>query len=99
MYSHDGYAVGGVWGGCVGAWLGVAAVAVADGATADGDFWHSATVEHRGECAVAMVVAGVAREWGECRTDVVPPLLADGTSGRVCMSDEVLEYIAAGARG
>jgi hypothetical protein len=74
-------------------------VATADHRTADGSVWDGVVVESSGECAVAVVVVGVGGEWRERGTDVVRAPPADTQSGRVCMSDEVLEQVAAGAGG
>lgn len=48
---------------------------------------------------MAVVVVGVGGEWRERGTDVVRAPPADTQSGRVCMSDEVLEQVVAGAGG
>ena len=48
---------------------------------------------------MANVVAGVAGEWGGGGTDVGGVAPADDYSGSGCMSDEVLEHVAAGAGG
>ena len=46
---------------------------------------------------MAGVVAGVAGKWGQCGTDVGGVAPAEDYLGSGCLSNEVLEYVAAGA--
>ena len=46
---------------------------------------------------MANVVAGMVGVWDQCRTDVGGVAPADSYLDSGCLSDEVLEYVAAGA--